>query len=177
MRNYVVLVLFGLALLTLALVVRSGIFARKNPGQPINSTMRLAMESAGIPELSEDDERIVRRDFANAHKLPSGLMFVLERAGSGPLPAAGQTVTVNYEGRLLDGTVFDSSYRRKTPFTFHVGTGEVIEGWDEAVLLMRKGSKRTIIVPYWLAYGVNGRPPHIPPRATLVFDIELLDIK
>lgn len=177
MRSFVALLLLGLALLTLALVVRSGIFARKNPGRPINSTMRLAMENEGIPEFSEDDARVVRERFPNAHKLPSGLMYLLRRAGEGPAPARGQEVVVNYEGRLLDGRVFDSSYAKGRPFTFHVGDGEVIKGWDEALLYMHKGEKRTLIVPYWLGYGQNGRLPQIPPRATLVFDVELLDIR
>lgn len=177
MRSFVALLLLGLALLTLALVVRSGIFARRNPGRPINSTMRLAMENEGIPELSEEDAQIVREKFPNAHKLPSGLEYLPRRAGSGPMPTPGQEVVVNYEGRLLDGRVFDSTERKGRPFAFHVGNGEVIKGWDEALLHMRKGEKRTLIVPYWLGYGANGRLPQIPPRATLVFDVELLDIR
>lgn len=177
MRSFIALLLLGLALLTLALVVRSGIFARKNPGRPINATMRLAMENEGIPELSENDAQIVRTEYPNAHKLPSGLRYVLRRAGAGPMPAVGQEVVVNYEGRLLGGAVFDSSLKKGQPLHFHVGMGEAIKGWDEAVLHMRKGEKRTLIIPYWLAYGINGRPPQIPPRATLVFDVELVDIR
>lgn len=177
MRSFIALLLFGLALLTLALVVRSGIFARKNPGRPINATMRLAMENEGIPELSEEDAQIVRTQFPNAHKLPDGLRYVLLRAGTGPKPVAGQEVVVNYEGRLLDGAVFDSSAKKGAPLHFVVGMGNAIKGWDEALLQMRRGEKRTLIIPYWLAYGVTGRPPQIPPRATLVFDVELLDIR
>ncbi|MFM1851799.1 MAG: hypothetical protein RIS54_1483 [Verrucomicrobiota bacterium] len=177
MRNFLVLVLVGLGLLTLALVVRSGIFARKEPGRPINSTMRLAMENNGRPELSTEDAWLVEKQFTAKHRQPSGLMYVPRQAGEGPTPTIGQEVVVDYQGRLLDGTVFDSSYDKGAPLTFRVGVGQVIAGWDEALLNMRKGEKRTLIVPHWLAYGVNGRAPRIPPRATLVFEVELLDIR
>lgn len=177
MRNFVVLLLIGLALLTLALVVRSGMFARKNPGEPINSTMRLALENQGMPELSMDDATIIRREFPEARRLTSGLMYVLRQAGNGPAAQPGREVAVHYEGRLIDGTVFDSSLKRGTPFTFRAGRGEVILGWDEAILQMRQGDKRTLIVPHWLGYGVNGRPPRIPPRATLIFEVELVEVR
>ncbi len=177
MRNFVVLVLIGCGLLTLALVVRSGIFARKNPGRPINSVMRLAMENQGIPEFSSEDAMILAKQYATASRLPSGLHFIRRTGGTGELPHLGQEVVVHYEGRFMDGQPFDSSYKTGVPFTFRLGAGSVIPGWEEAFLLMRKGEKRTLIVPYWLAYGVNGRPPNIPPRATLVFDVEVIDIR
>ncbi|MCB1105646.1 MAG: FKBP-type peptidyl-prolyl cis-trans isomerase [Opitutaceae bacterium] len=177
MRNFLIIALVGLGLLTLALVVRSGIFARKDPGRPINSTMRLAMENSGRAELSTEDAWLVEKQFTSKHRQPSGLMYVPRRAGEGPTPKIGQEIVVDYQGRLLDGTVFDSSYDKGVPLTFRVGLGQVIQGWDESFLNMRKGEKRTLIIPYWLAYGVNGRPPTIPPRATLVFEVELLDIR
>ena len=74
-------------------------------------------------------------------------------------------------------TQIDSSYVGGIPLTFRVGTGQVIKGWDEALLTMKKGEKRTLIIPYWLGYGVKGRPPTVPGRATLVFEVELLDFK
>jgi FKBP-type peptidyl-prolyl cis-trans isomerase len=89
----------------------------------------------------------------------------------------GQEVTVHYDGRLLDGTRFDSSRERGAPYTFRLGTGAVIQGWDDALLTMKKGEKRTLIVPYWLGYGTSGRPPAIPPRATLLFDVELISFR
>jgi FKBP-type peptidyl-prolyl cis-trans isomerase len=177
MRNFLIIALVGLGLLTLALVVRSVIFARKDPGRPINSTMRLAMENSGRAELSTEDAWLVEKQFTSKHRQPSGLMYVPRRAGEGPTPKIGQEIVVDYQGRLLDGTVFDSSYDKGVPLTFRVGLGQVIQGWDESFLNMRKGEKRTLIIPYWLAYGVNGRPPTIPPRATLVFEVELLDIR
>ena len=177
MRTFIILLLIGLGLLTLALVARSGILARDNPGRPINSAMRLSMENRGIPEVTSEDALLISRQYSNASRLPSGLMFVRRTGGTGELARVGQEVVVHYDGRLLDGRRFDSSYEAGVPFTFRVGAGQVIPGWDEPFQLMRKGDKRTLIVPYWLAYGVNGRPPKIPPRATLVFDVEVLDIR
>ena len=177
-RRYstVYLLLLGLTLLTIALVVRSGIFARKNPGQPINSAMREALEDEGLPQFSTADAAVIAQKYPTAFKLPSGLRYVVRDPGTGTAtPAAGDRVTANYDGRLLDGTPFDSSYKRGQPLTFRVGVGDVIKGWDEAFLRMKKGEKRTLIVPYWLGYGISGRPPTIPPRATLVVEVELID--
>jgi FKBP-type peptidyl-prolyl cis-trans isomerase len=177
MRSKTYLVLLGLILLTLALVVRSGLLARKDPGRPINAAMREAMNEEA-PQLSETDITVIRQKYGNARRLHSGLLYVERHPGTGSsTPRSGQEVIVQYEGRLLDGTPVDSSYRRGAPFTFRLGAGEAIQGWDEALLTMRKGEKRTLIIPYWLAYGITGRPPAIPPRATLVFDVELLDIR
>ena len=173
MRSFFVLLLLGLILATIAIVVRSGIFARKNPGRPINSAMRLAMET---PQLSEQDAAIIAQRYGNAHHTPAGLIYVVSEPGKGPQPQPGARVTVNYEGRFLEGNVFDSSIARGKPFVFTVGMGEVIKGWDEAFLLMRKGERRTLVIPYWLGYGEAGRGK-IPPRATLVFDVELIDFQ
>lgn len=177
MRTFIILILLGCGLATLGLVVRSGIFARENPGRPINSAMRIALENQGIPNVSTEDALIIAKKYTGSHKQPSGLIWVPRSAGEGPLPSIGDEVVVHYEGSLLDGTVFESSYERNEPLAFRVGVGDVILGWDEAFMNMRKGEKRTLIVPYWLGYGVNGRAPRIPPRATLVFEVELLDIR
>ena len=92
-------------------------------------------------------------------------------------PRSGQEVVVNYDGWLLDGTPIDSTRQRGAPYTFRLGAGAVIQGWDDALLTMKKGEKRTLIIPYWLGYGLSGRPPVIPPRATLIFDVELIDFR
>lgn len=113
---------------------------------------------------------------ADVHTTASGLMYKVITEGSGAKPTASDTVTVNYEGRLLDGTVFDSSYARNQPATF--GLNQVIAGWTEGLQLMTVGSKYTFYIPGNLAYGTN--PPAgsgIPSNATLVFDVELLSIK
>ena len=174
MRSFFYLLLLGVILGTIALVVRSGIFARKNPGRPINSAMREALD-ADQPQLSADDAMLIARTYGTAHKLPSGLRYVVRAPGAGEAtPRIGDEVIAHYDGRLLDGTPFDSSYKRGVPLTFRVGTGVVIRGWDEAFLTMTKGEKRTLIIPHWLAYGNKGKPP-IPGKATLVFEVELLD--
>jgi FKBP-type peptidyl-prolyl cis-trans isomerase len=175
MRSPFYLFLLGIVLLTLALVVRSGILASKHPDEPITSAMRAAMAETS-PQLSGEDATRIRSDFATAYTSASGLMYINRAPGTGTAtPKVGDTIVANYSGRLLDGTPIGSSADHGGPFRAEIGTGSVIKGWDEAFLTMRKGARRTLIVPYWLAYGEAGRPPSIPPRATLVFDVELVD--
>jgi FKBP-type peptidyl-prolyl cis-trans isomerase len=150
--------------------------ARQNPGEPINATMRAAMAEDG-PELTTQESLLVEQLYPTATVLKSGLRYVVRAPGSGPTPHIGDTVVANYAGRLLNGTQFDSSYARGVPFSFQVGAGQVIKGWDEAFLSMKKGEKRTLIIPYWLGYGELGNPPDIPAKATLIFEVELLDIR
>ena len=97
--------------------------------------------------------------------------------GSGEEAIAGKKVTVNYEGTLENGTKFDSSYDRGTPFSFNLGAGEVIEGWDKGVSGMKVGGKRRLVIPSSLGYGSQGAGGVIPPDATLVFEIELLKVE
>lgn len=175
MRNFFYLLLLGVALATLAIVVRSGMLARKNPGRPINSAMREALDAEN-PQYSAADEALIARTYGTAHKLPSGLRYAVRDPGNdAATPQPGNEIICNYAGRLLDGREFDSSYRRGVPFTFRLGTGQVIKGWDEAFQLMHKGERCTLIVPYWLGYGAKGNPPKIPPKATLIFEVELID--
>ena len=107
----------------------------------------------------------------------SGLKYKDEVIGSGPSPSPGQTVTVHYTGMLENGTKFESSVDRNQPLTFQIGRGGVIKGWDEGIMTMKVGGKRRLVIPSTLAYGAAGRPPTIPPNATLVFDVELLGVK
>lgn len=112
-----------------------------------------------------------------SQKTASGLRYIVKKPGTGAHPKNGQTVFVHYEGRFADGTVFDSSYRRGTPIDFPVGTGSVIKGWDEALLGMKVGEQRTLIIPPALAYGERGYPGAIPPNSWLIFEVELVKIQ
>lgn len=123
------------------------------------------------------EKELIAQTWPNAVKTPSGLMYVVIKEGVGEKPKAGAQVTAHYNGTLMDGTLFDSSYKRGEPIAFVVGKGQVIKGWDEALLDMKKGEKRTLIIPYTLAYGEEGYPPVIPAKATLVFEVELVDFK
>jgi FKBP-type peptidyl-prolyl cis-trans isomerase FkpA len=106
---------------------------------------------------------------------PSGLKYEDLQEGSGPEAARGQTVSVHYTGWLTDGTKFDSSLDRRQPFSFRLGGQQVIQGWDEGVAGMKKGGRRKLTIPSQLGYGSRGIGP-IPANATLVFEVELLEI-
>ena len=106
----------------------------------------------------------------------SGLQYEDIVEGTGAMPQAGQRVTVHYTGTLEDGTKFDSSRDRNRPFSFTIGVGQVIKGWDEGVATMRVGGQRKLVIPPELGYGARGAGGVIPPNATLLFDVELLRI-
>lgn len=110
-------------------------------------------------------------------KTASGLEYVDLVVGNGPEARPGQTVTVHYTGWLADGKKFDSSLDRGQPFTFALGQGEVIKGWDEGVAGMKVGGKRRLTIPPQLGYGARGAGGVIPPNATLVFEVELLSVR
>jgi peptidylprolyl isomerase len=106
----------------------------------------------------------------------SGLQYQIVKNGTGTAAKAGDTVKVHYTGTLYDGTKFDSSRDRGTPFSFVLGAGRVIKGWDEGVAGMQVGEIRNLLIPPDLGYGAAGNPPAIPENATLIFDVELLEI-
>ena len=107
----------------------------------------------------------------------TGLQYVDIKVGEGTLPKLGDTVVVHYTGWLEDGTKFDSSVDRGEPFSFPIGMGRVILGWDEGVGTMRVGGVRKLIIPPDLGYGARGAGGGIPPNATLIFEVELLEIR
>lgn len=110
-------------------------------------------------------------------KTPSGLEYEILEKGNGKSPVKGGKVTVHYTGKLTNDTVFDSSVKRGQPFSFKLGVGQVIKGWDEGIALLKVGDKARLTIPPQLGYGERGAGGAIPPNATLIFDVELLDAK
>jgi FKBP-type peptidyl-prolyl cis-trans isomerase len=141
-------------------------------------------QQANAGKQGETDDRVIQeyltKNNITAQKTASGLYYVIEKQGSGPTPQKGQSVSVNYTGKTLDGKTFDSNvdpeFQHTDPFQFNVGQGMVIPGWDEGIMLLNKGSKAKLFVPSTLAYGPQGNGP-IAPNSVLMFDVELLDIK
>ena len=136
--------------------------------QEENAKMADINAAAGEPFLLENGKR------AEVHTTPSGLQYEIVKQGDAPRPTAGDSVTVHYTGKLIDGTVFDSSEERGEPATF--GVTQVIPGWVEALQLMNVGSRWRLFIPSALAYGPQGAGGLIGPNQTLVFDVELLAI-
>jgi Peptidyl-prolyl cis-trans isomerase (rotamase) - cyclophilin family len=150
-----------------AFTVTKEIFAQYVEDADKRALERLEAEQARI------DKEIDNRYPGNI-KTPTGLRYIITKEGTGTAsPKDGQSITVHYTGTLMDGKIFDSSIHRGAPVSFRVG--QVIEGWNEALVTMHKGEKRTLIIPPELGYGVYGVPGVIPPNATLIFDVELLD--
>jgi FKBP-type peptidyl-prolyl cis-trans isomerase FkpA len=123
---------------------------------------------------------VVKQKLKNNKKLPSGLNVAITQKGTGPKAKAGDKVKVNYTGKLMDGTVFDSSvmpvFMHVNPYEFELGRGHVIKGWDEGIAQLNKGAKATLVIPSPLAYGENGQGAKIKANSILVFDVELVDI-
>jgi len=129
------------------------------------------------PPLTPDQTKALVAISDGTTTTPSGLRYKILRPGTGAQPQKGQTITAEYVGKLLDGTIFDASANHPAAFQFAVGTGQVIKGWDEAFASMKKGEKRLIVVPPELGYGDKGAGPSIPPNAWLVFEVELIGIR
>jgi peptidylprolyl isomerase len=138
-----------------------------NTNLAVNETRLIAMNS------DSEGEQTTGKDVVTT---PSGLKYVDLQEGDGATPNTGQTVVVHYTGTLEDGTKFDSSRDRNRPFSFKLGVGQVIKGWDEGVGSMKVGGRRQLIIPPDLGYGARGAGGVIPPNATLIFDVELLRI-
>ena len=138
--------------------------------------MRLKNEQA-LQKAIKEFKVYVAANFPTALCTQSGLCYLTEQEGYGVMAGKHKTVSVHYTGTFTDGTIFDSSHKRNQPLSFQLAMGRVIKGWDEGIALMRVGGKAKLIIPYFLAYGEQGRPPLIPAQATLIFDVELVGVK
>lgn len=148
------------------------IFASKKPvnNQPLASSSPSATIEPSVAPVATTSA-------TKATTTMDGLKIEDEVVGTGAEATPGHKITVNYSGTLTDGTKFDSSYDRGTPFTFNLGAGEVIKGWDEGFSGMKVGGKRKLTIPPELGYGANGAGGAIPPNATLIFEVELLKVE
>ena len=130
-----------------------------------------------IAEEKAKSEAALNELAAGFNKTDSGLRYQILQEGQGAKAEKGKTVSVHYKGQLADGTVFDSSYKRNAPIDFPLGMGQVISGWDEGIQLLKIGDKARFVIPSHLGYGSQGAGGVIPPNATLIFDVELMDVK
>jgi len=168
-----ILISFGI----MAVAVLFIVVAQITGGQTANAS--IGAPSTGAPTQTEVKIAAAPlKDMSDIEikETGSGLKYQVIVSGTGAIPKQGQTVSVHYTGRLEDGSTFDSSRDRNSPFSFKLGIGQVIKGWDEGLALMRVGETRTLIIPPELGYGARGAGGVIPPNATLTFDVELLKI-
>lgn len=132
---------------------------------------------ARIAKMKKAQEEELNKISEGFDKTDSGLRYKIIQKGNGKKAEKGKTVAVHYKGSLIDGTEFDSSYKRKQPIEFQLGVGQVITGWDEGIQLLQVGDKARFVIPSHLAYGERGAGGVIPPSATLIFDVELMAVK
>ena len=143
----------------------------------IVSLLSLCLFSIYTFEVAAQTKRRTPRSSSAAITTPSGLTYLITKKGTGRQLKAGDTVVLNYTGTLTNGVKFDSSYDRNEPLAFKLGAGRVIKGWDEGVGKLRVGDHAILMIPGKLAYGPKGVPNVIPPDATLIFIIEVIDVK
>ena len=157
-------------------VVRVGEDAEKFNAIEAFRTFEGAREKRMAEEIAAKDAELdeVSTGF---EKTASGLRYQIVQEGNGVKAEKGQTVSVHYKGQFIDGTVFDSSYKRNEPIDFPLGMGQVIAGWDEGISLLKVGDKARFVIPSDLAYGARGAGGVIPPNANLIFDVELMRVK
>jgi hypothetical protein len=168
-----ILISFGI----MAVAVLFIVVAQITSGQ--TASANIGAPSTGVPTQTEvkiATAPLIDMNDPEIKETGTGLKYKVIKAGTGAIPKQGQTVSVHYTGTLVNGSKFDSSHDRKSPFSFKLGIGQVIKGWDEGLALMRVGESRTLIIPPELGYGARGAGGVIPPNATLIFDVELLGI-
>jgi FKBP-type peptidyl-prolyl cis-trans isomerase len=170
-----VLLSVGLMLVCVVVLVLAQVGSKQDSAIAANFTETIAVPTT----ITENNTLIASNTMsdANAITTPSGLKYIELQEGTGATPNAGQTVEVHYTGTLEDGKKFDSSRDRGTPFSFKLGVGQVIKGWDEGLSTMKVGGRRQLTIPPELGYGARGAGGVIPPNATLIFDVELLGVK
>lgn len=178
MRSIFVLVGLGVILLTIAIVVRSGMLMRDNPGEPINAAMRQALAGKAY-QWPEADARQLARDFPGGIETPNGARYLITRPGTGDAtPQRGQSVSVAYTARFFtNGEKIDASEDHGGPYNFVMGQPNILPGWGDALHRMRLGEKRTLVLPYWLAYGEKGQRGKIPGKVSILLELELIDFK
>jgi FKBP-type peptidyl-prolyl cis-trans isomerase len=140
--------------------------------------------AAGVPALraqrekfSPDDLEYIQKTWPGLKKTNTGIRYLVHQPGAGQPPKPGDVLSVLFTGTLLEGTVIEKDLDDKHPYTFRLGRGEVIQGWDQVFQLMKPGASWLIIIPPELAYGSRGRPPRVPPESSLVYEVHLVGVQ
>lgn len=170
-------ILLSMGFMVLCVVVL--VIAQIGGGKQESAIANAMTETIPAPiTATENNTLIASKKMSNENVVttPSGLKYVDIKEGTGATPQSGQTVEVHYTGTLENGTKFDSSRDRNTPFKFKLGIGQVIKGWDEGISTMKVGGQRRLIIPPELGYGARGAGGVIPPNATLIFLVDLLGV-
>lgn len=172
-----ILISFGVIAVCCVLLILSLVFNTPQQEPAKADSASLTKSSQQTPLQMAENNQDMNMNSEEIITTPSGLQYIDIKEGNGESPRQGKTVIVHYTGTLENGKKFDSSKDRNQPFSFKIGVGQVIKGWDEGVMSMKVGGQRKLVIPPELGYGARGAGGVIPPNATLIFDVELLEIK